>query len=124
VLIDLLDRNIPTLDRVALLAVRPHLPLVDVSVAIGALRSHVREDGLGMALRTAHAFVHAAQRILRCVVIEFRNSADGLPPTNGVTVLTRNTEAAVRASRRCGRLRLAACQFSARQNRQSDYEMQ
>jgi len=123
VLIDLLDRNVPALDRVTLFAVRAHLPLVNVSVAIGTLRSHVAEHRLRVALRAAHAFVHAAQRILRGVVIEFRNSPDGLPSSQGVTVLTRNTKAAVRASRRRGRLRLAACHGS-RQDRQSDHEMQ
>ena len=123
VLIDLLDRNIPALDRVALFAVGAHLPLVDVSMAIRTLRSHVAEHRLGVALRAAHAFVHAAQRIPRCVVIEFRNSPDGLPSTQSVTVLARNTKAAVRASRRRGRLRLAAC-HSSRQDRQCDREMQ
>ena len=123
-LVDLLDRNIPALHRVALLAVCSHLPLVDVGVAIGALRTHIREDGLGMALRAAHAFVHAAQRIFRGVVIELRNSPDGLPPAQGVTVLAGNAEASVRAARRRGRLRLAAGKLPARQNRHSDYEMQ
>lgn len=118
VLIDLLDRNIPSLDGMALLAVCPHLPLVDVGVAVGALRTHIAEDRLGMALRAAHAFMHAAQRILRGVVIEFRNSADRLPAATGVTVLTRNAEASVRTSRCRGRLRLPTGQFAAaRKNR-------
>jgi hypothetical protein len=92
-------------------------------VTIGTLRSHVAEHRLGVALRAAHAFMHAAQRIFRCVVIEFRNSPDGLPSTQGVTVLAWNAEAPVRASRRRGRLRLAAC-HSSRQDRQCDREMQ
>jgi len=125
VLVNLLDRNIPSLDGMALLAVCPHLPLVDVGVTVGALRTHIAEDRLGMTLRATHAFVHAAQRIFRGVVIEFRNSADRLPAANGVAVLTRNAEASVRTSRSRGRLRLPAGQFAAaRKNRQSDYEMQ
>ena len=107
----------------ALLAVRAHLPLVNVRVAIRALRSHIAKDRLGVALRAANAFVHAAQRIFRCVVIEFRNCSDGLPSTQGVTVLAWNAEASMGASCRRGRLRLAACHIS-RQDRQCDREMQ
>src|ERR1700756_3529878 len=46
VLINLLNRNMPAPDRVALLAVRPHLALVDVGVAVCALRTHIRKDHL------------------------------------------------------------------------------
>ena len=41
VLIDLLNGDVPTLHRVALLAVCAHLPLVNICVTSGALRSHV-----------------------------------------------------------------------------------
>jgi hypothetical protein len=92
-------------------------------VAVRALRSYIAEDRLGVALRATHAFVHAAQRIFRCVVIEFRNSSDGLPSTQGVAVLTWNAEAPMGASRGRGRLRLTACHAS-RQDRQCDREMQ
>jgi hypothetical protein len=60
VLINLLNRNMPAPDRVALLAIRPHLALVDVGVAVGALRTHIRKNGLDVALRTRHTLVHAA----------------------------------------------------------------
>ena len=60
VLIDLLHRNVPSLDGVALLAIRAHLALVNVSVAIGALFPDIGEDRLGVALNAAHTFMHAA----------------------------------------------------------------
>ena len=60
VLIDLLNRNIPALDGVTLLAVGAHLCLVNVRVALAALRSDIREDGLGVALRAGNALVHSA----------------------------------------------------------------
>jgi len=79
VLVDLLNRNIPALYGVALLAVSAHLPLVNVRVAVRALGAHVREDQLGVALRTAQALMHAAQGILRGVVIKFGNGPERLP---------------------------------------------
>ena len=60
VLIDLLNRNIPAPGRVALLAIGAHLALVDVGVAVGALRTHIRKNGLDVALCTRHTLVHAA----------------------------------------------------------------
>ena len=60
VLVDLLHGNIPAPDRVALLAIGAHLALVDVGVAVGALRTHIRKNGLDVALRTRHTLVHAA----------------------------------------------------------------
>ncbi len=80
VLVDLLNRDIPAFYRVALLAIGAHLPLVDVGVAVRALGSHVREDQLGVALRTTDSLVHSAQGVSSCVVIEFRDRSNRLPP--------------------------------------------
>ena len=82
----------------ALLAIGAHLPLVDVCVAIRALHPNISEDRLGVALRAAHTLVHAAQRIFGCVVIEFRNSADGFPAADRMTVLAWNAKASVRTA--------------------------
>lgn len=81
VLVDLLDRNIPALDGVALFAVGTHLGLVNVRMALSALRSDIVENRLGVALRAGNALVHSAQRILGGVVIKLRNGADRLPTT-------------------------------------------
>jgi len=122
VLVDLLHRDVPSLDVVALLAVGAHLALVNVRVAIGALLADVGEHHLDMALRAVHTLVHAAQRIFRGVVIELRNGADRLPSAQRVAVLTRNTKAAMGAPRVRGRLRLPARQLPARENRQREYK--
>jgi hypothetical protein len=49
-------------------------------VAVRALGSHVREDQLGVALRTTDSLVHSAQGVSSCVVIEFRDRSNRLPP--------------------------------------------
>lgn len=114
----------PAFDGVALFAVRAHLPLVDVCVAVRALAADIAEHRFGVALHTAHALVHAAKRILRGVVVEFGNGADRLPAAQGVAVLTGNTKAAVRAAGARGRRRLGSSRTPAGENRQSDHEMQ
>ena len=60
VLVDLLNRNVPASHRMALFAVRAHLGFVNVRMALAALRSDIREDRLGVALRARNAFVHPA----------------------------------------------------------------
>jgi len=96
VLLDLLNRDLPSPDRVTLLAVGSQLPLVDVGMAILAALSYIRENRLHMTLRAGHGLVHAAQGISRPVVIEFRNGADRRPPVRGVTILARNIQVSVR----------------------------
>ena len=123
VLIDLLHRNIPSSDVVALLAIGTHLALVNVGVAVGALLADVGENRLGVTLNATHTFVHAAQRIFGGVVIEFRNCADRFPSAERVTVLARNVETSVRAARVRRPLHLRSCQPSARQDRKNDHAM-
>jgi hypothetical protein len=60
VLIDLLNRNFPTADRVAGLASRAHLTLVDVGVAVGAFGTDIAENHLGVTGGASYPFVHAA----------------------------------------------------------------
>jgi hypothetical protein len=124
VLIDLLDRNVPALYRVALLAVGAHLALVDVRVTINALRTHISKDRLRVALGATHALVHAAQRILGRVVIKLRDGADRLPPAQGVTVLAGDIKASVRASCVGRRLGLPTRWLSAAEHRKCDHQMQ
>jgi hypothetical protein len=64
---------------VALLATRTHLPAVDICVTIGAVHPGIGKDRLGVALRAGDPLMQAAQRILCCVVIEFRNCPNGFP---------------------------------------------
>jgi len=100
VIFHLLRGNVPALHRVALRAVRAHLPLVNVGVAIFAILADIREHGLGVALGARHFFVHSPQRILRLIVVEFRYGPNG-PPTRGrMTVLAGYRQRSVRTSRR------------------------
>lgn len=95
-----LDRHAPSENRVALRAVRAELSAVNVGVAIGAILAHVRENRLGMASRAGYFFVHAAKRVPRGVVIEFRNGANGNPAGVRVAIFAGNGEWTVRTPAR------------------------
>jgi hypothetical protein len=64
--------------------------------------------------------VHATQRILCLLVIEFRNLADGLPRTEGVAILASHSEGGtMRATRRLARgLLLCVCGCRGQQQEQ------
>jgi hypothetical protein len=93
------DGNVPALDRVTRLAIRPELAPVDVRVAIRAFLSHVCKNELHMALSALHFFVHPTQGIARLVVVELGNTADGFPTEGRVAVFTGNGECAVGIAR-------------------------
>jgi len=107
VLIDLLYRHLPAANRVAGLAIRPHLALVDIRVAVGALVADIAEHHLGMAGRARHSFMQAAQRVTGLIVIEFRNRPDRFPAINRVAVLAGQVQIAMRAPRALRSLRRA-----------------
>lgn len=90
VLLYLLDRNLPSANRVALFAVCPELAAVDVGVAILATLADVREYRLHMALHAGHRAVHAAQRIASLAVIKLRGGSNGFPALCGMAVLAWN----------------------------------
>lgn len=73
-------------------------------MAVGAILAHIGKHRLDVAARAGHFFVHAAQRILRCVVIEFGDRADRRPARRRMAVLARYIKVAVRTL-----LRLALC---------------
>jgi hypothetical protein len=105
VLLDRLDRDIPTEGCVALGAVGSHLATMNIGVAVRAILADVGEYRLDVAFRAVKFFVHAAKRITRGVVVEFRHAANRRPACAGVTVLTRNGK---RAMRTPGRLSLGS----------------
>src|SRR2546421_5219386 len=84
VILDLLNGIIPTKNGVALRAVRAHFALVNIGVAILTILAHIREYRFYVALRALHFLMHAAQWVVRLVVIEFRNGADRAPTRGGV----------------------------------------
>ena len=98
VILNLLNGIVPTKHGVTLRAIRAHLALVNVGVAILAILPHIREYRFYVALCALHLLVHAAQRIVRFVVIEFGDRANGAPACSGVAVLARNRERSVRTT--------------------------
>lgn|SRR5579871_109973 len=80
----------------AVLARGPELPLVKISVAVGALGSGVGKYFRHVARITSDVRVHAAQRVARVgVVIELGLRSQRRPARGGVAVLTGNHELAV-----------------------------
>ena len=79
VLLNRLDRDLPALNSVALGALAAELSAVNVGVTISAVLANVSENRFGVASRAGYLFVHAAERISRGVVIEFRDGADRSP---------------------------------------------
>ena len=89
-ILNCLYRNLPPGDRVALLAPGAELPAVDVRVTVGALGSHVGEDGLGVTVGAGHTRVQSTQGEPSAIVIEFWHCTDRLPSQRGMAVLTWN----------------------------------
>jgi len=90
VVLHLLRSDRPSLNGVALFAVRSHLPAVDVCllVAVRAILANILEYWFYVASDALHFFVHSTERIIGFVMIEFGYRADGSPTSCGVTVLT------------------------------------
>ena len=57
-LLDLLNRNLPAPYRMALLAIRPQLPLMNVRVAVLASLPHIGEHRLHVTLDATYGLVH------------------------------------------------------------------
>ena len=94
-----LQNDAPSFDRMTLCAVGPHLTAMNVGVAVGTVRSGVREHRLGMTLGTSHSLVQAAKRVLRLVVVELRECADRFPASGRMAVLARDIQVAMGAPR-------------------------
>ena len=97
VLLHLLHGYLPSSNCVTLLAIRSHLPFVNIGMAVLAALSDARKDGPHVALCTSHECVHTAQRILRLIVIKFRDRADRLPRIRCMAVLAGDIQVPVRA---------------------------
>lgn len=96
VVLDHVERDVPTLDGVALLAVSAELAAVNVGVTVGAMGAYIVEHQAGVALRTTNFAVHTPQRITGLIVVEFRQGANWLPAGEGVAVLTGQIHRPVR----------------------------
>lgn len=91
VLVDLLHRDLPSLDAVTLLTICTELALVNVGVAIRALVAHVGEYGFDVTLRATDPLMHAPQGETGLVMVVLRHAANRLPSAQGVAILARNT---------------------------------
>jgi hypothetical protein len=98
VILDLLCCDLPTQHRMALRAIRPELPPVNVCVTIRTVLADVGENWLHMALRALNFFVHSSQRIAGLVVIKLGNRANRAPARGRVTVLARNRKWSMRTA--------------------------
>jgi hypothetical protein len=67
-------------------------------VAIRAVLAHIGEDRFEVTLGAVNFFVHAAQRVSRAVVVEFRDGANRGPTRAGVAIFAGNREGTVRTS--------------------------
>lgn len=104
-ILNLLHRDLPSADAMALFAIGSQLPPVNVSVAILATLSHIGEDWFYVTAGTGDGLVQSAQWVACLVVIKFRNAANGFPGIRGVAVLAGHTQFAVRTVRSGRRLR-------------------
>jgi hypothetical protein len=100
VLLNLLQGNLPSPYRVALLAVRSKLALMYVRMAVSALLSDVGKHRFGVALGASHSLMHAAKGISGLIVIKFRKAPNRLPRTECVAVLAGNVKVSVGAASR------------------------
>lgn len=100
VILHLLNRDVPSLDGVALFAILPQLMTVNVlvGVTVDAILADIGKHGLNVAFRALHFFVHTAQGIFSLVVIEFGHCANGTPTCGGMAVLTRNGQGTMRTA--------------------------
>ena len=124
VLLHLLDGDIPSPDRVALLAVCAELALMNVGVAILAALANVSEDGLDVALRAGYGLMHSPQGITRLIVVKFGDSADRLPSAGCVAILTWGIQVAVRTVRSCVGLRLDVSRMAGKRKQQHCHQIE
>ena len=105
-LLNRLDRDLPSEDGMALGAILAELSAMNVGVTIGAVLADVGKNRSCVASRAGNFFVHAAKRVTRGVVVEFGNGANGGPAGVRVAIFAGNVERAVRTS---ARLSLGGC---------------
>ena len=101
------DIRFPTFDVVAGLAIRAHLPAMNIGMAIRAFGAHIRKHRLRVTRRAGNICVQAAQRILRFAVIKFWNRPNRFPSCLRMTILARDSQRPVRTPRAVRRRRTA-----------------
>ena len=120
VLLNILDRDLPSPHRMALFAVRAQLALVNIGMAVLAALTNIRENHLHVARGAGDGSVHAAQRIARLAMVELGNGTDWLPANRSVAVLARDSQAAVRTVASFSDLRTRSSQESGKHKYQNE----
>lgn len=95
-ILNILDRYLPSPHGMTLFTICAKLATMNIRVAVGTALAHIPEHQAGVALRAGHLGMHAAERISRLVVIEFRIGTDRLPAYIRVTVLAGDGDGTVR----------------------------
>ena len=90
-----LQGDIPTSDRMAFFAFSTKLAAMDVCMAVGALRPHVRKNEVCMTQAARNARMHSTKGRAGLVVAEIRVGPDRAPIDRGVATLAGHTEVAV-----------------------------
>jgi len=75
-LIDGMDRDLPAVDPVTEIALRPIFSSMKVGMTILAITAHVSEDWIDVALLARHARMHATEGIPCLAMIKLRLAAD------------------------------------------------
>jgi hypothetical protein len=91
-LVDVVDGDLPSGIAMADVALRAVLAAMNVRVTVLALLSYIREDQVGVAIRTPDLDMHAAQRESDFFVIKLGDGTNRLPALWGVAILTRNPQ--------------------------------
>ncbi|KAA6463172.1 hypothetical protein DYQ86_07555 [Acidobacteria bacterium AB60] len=103
VLVDVVDRYLPSVGVVAQFAFRAVLAAMKVGMTVLALAGGVRKVEIRVAVAAGNRRVTAAQREAGARVIESDPAADDLPVLRGMTGCAGNVQLAVRALRLCHR---------------------
>lgn len=98
--LDVLDRDTPALDRVTFLTARSKLPAMKVRVAVRTFRAYARENRIRVAGLAVEFCVCAAKRKSGFLVAEVRETPYGLPASLRVTALTTKLQISVRTAGR------------------------
>lgn len=99
VLTNRMQRDVPAVYGMTLLALRSHLAAVNVGVTIGALVSHIGKNQACVALGTRNILMESAQWVTGLIVIKFGNITDWFPSRERMAVLARDVQRPVRAVR-------------------------
>jgi hypothetical protein len=104
-LIDVVDRDLPSGVAMAEIALGGVLSAVDIRVAVLTLIAYFREHQVTVAILATNALVHPAQREASLPMIELQNVTKGFPTLRGMAVLAGYLQCTVRTFLRA-RLRL------------------